>query len=103
MLTGIAKFPLSESAWTPINAPFDCSYFLIIGNEDNSGNRIDEPMIRCSDENNVPATQYTMKMDDWFGLVVPARFGAYRFIAGSPVTFLKATVSPQVAIVEFYQ
>jgi hypothetical protein len=103
LLTGIRKFALATDAWTDIVTPFPCSYFLIIGCEDSAGNRIDQPLIRCSDKNSVPSTQYTMKTGDWFALVANARFGAYRYQQGDPVTFLKCTSPPCTAIVEFFQ
>jgi hypothetical protein len=104
VLTGIVKFPLTTGAWTDIAVPFPCSYFLIIGNEDVSGNRVDLPVLRCSDKSNPVPTQYTMKADDWFALVANARFGAYRYpTAGVVATYLKAISTPVTAIIEFYQ
>ncbi|MGO9643014.1 MAG: hypothetical protein ACLP1Y_17110 [Candidatus Acidiferrales bacterium] len=101
MLTGIVKFPLTVGQWTSIVPPFDCSYYMIIGNEDSNGNRLDIPVLRSSGQ--TAGTQYTMKQNDWIGVVVPARFGAYRYTQGMPVTYLQAIGEPCTAIVEFFQ
>ncbi len=91
----IAQFPLSTTQWTPIIAPIDCNYYLIIGNQDGSA------MLRCSDDTDA-STVYTMQTGGWFSFLSPVFSRNYRFKTGDVVTYVKATSGTGPAIVEFY-
>jgi len=92
----IARFALAQDQWTPIVAPLQCSYYMIIGNNDGS------EMGRCSNTED-QSTWYMMPAGGaWFAFDVPALYKRYRFNKGDIVTFLKATSPGTVAIVEFF-
>jgi hypothetical protein len=91
----IKIFALSMTDWTAIVTPWDCAYYMIIGNDDGSA------MCRCSDDMNAD-TSYKMPPGGWFAYSCPAFYTKYRFKAGDTVTFLKATVPGTIATVEFY-
>jgi hypothetical protein len=102
MFSQIVKFSLSTTQFTAIIAPFACSYYGILGNEDSNGNRINIPMTRSSAPGTASA-QYNMMQNESYGVVVPARFGAYRYAQGQAVTNLQAIGEACTAIVEFFE
>jgi hypothetical protein len=98
--TAIRQFAISTSEWTPIVTPIDCSYFILIGNQDGSA------MQRCSDPNDI-TTSYTMQAGGWYALnasgvgVTGWNGKPARFPAGATVTYIKALSGVGPVIVEF--
>ena len=100
--SAIRNFVLSSVAWTPVIAPIDCSYYLIVGNV--SG----KAMLRSSDPANSDA-EYTMPAGGWFGMVAPntlpssSDYWNPRYRAGDIVTYLKAASAGDTgpAVIEF--
>lgn len=91
----ITIFNLVTDDWTAIVAPCNCSYYMIIGNQNCS------PMWRCSDTDDAKSF-YQMQANGWFSFSIPALYKKFRFAQGDTVTFLKATVEGTIATVEFY-
>lgn len=96
----IQQFALSTASWTPVIAPINCSYYIIVGNQDGTA------MLRCSDPND-PNSSYTMPAGGWYSLlatgpVYPNDPGnTCRYKAGTVMTYLKALTGAGPAIVEF--
>ena len=91
----IVSFDLHKDTWTAITAPWACSYYMILCNNNASA------MLRCSDTDDA-RTSYTMQPWGWFFYSLPALYKRYRFAQGDTVTFLKATQDGTTVTVEFY-
>jgi hypothetical protein len=95
--SAIRRFALSTTEWTPIVAPINCNYFLIIGSSDGSA------MHRCSDPNNAESA-YEIPPGGWYSMMAPTPSTGvawYRYRPGDAVTYLKATAGNPMVFVEF--
>jgi len=92
----ITSYNLDKDKWMDVRAPWACSYYMIIGNNDGS------PMWRCSDTDDGKSF-YLMPSGGWFAYSSPVSpMKKYRFAQGDIVTFLRATKEGTIVTIEFF-